>query len=258
MGVLYVAFVLVCGYVYTSLHLPARYRQKRASGWDSYFEVAKYGFYAVIGGIVFTAIFDAIDLPSITLAVIGQDVSTLSGKISQYSSGAITSFEISTALSALVLAGLFGVRERTEYKDPRRRLRKLTKVCKNDEMETILLQAALEISLFSVTLENRKCYIGLIYDAHVEENPVESIAIIPFYSGYRDSESLELEINRSYKKHYIEEGLYGTNPDYRKLLYFRIVIPIKQVVSCSLFSQEVYRSLSNNKAQEAHKSPTQG
>lgn len=220
MGVLYVAFVLVCGYVYTSLHLPARYRQKRASGWDSYFEVAKYGFYAVLGGVVFTAIFDAIDLPSILLAGIGQDITMLSGKISQYSSGSITSFEISTAISALALAGLFGIRERSEYKDPRRRLKKLTKVCKNDEMETILLQAALEIRLFSVTLENRKCYIGLIYDAHVEENPVESIALIPFYSGNRDSETLELQINRSYKKHYIEEGLYGNNPDYRKLLFF--------------------------------------
>lgn len=253
MGVLYVAFVLVCGYVYTSLHLPARYRQKRASGWDSYFEVAKYGFYAVIGGIIFTGIFDAIDLPSIVLSWINQDTKTLSGKISQYSSGAITSFEISTAISALALAALFGVREKTEYKDPRRRLKKLAKVCKNDEMETILLQAALEISLFSVTLENRKCYIGLIYDSHVEENPIESIALIPFYSGHRDSETLELQINRSYKKHYIEEGLYGNNPDYRKLLFFRVVIPINQVVSCSLFSQEVYRSLANNKTDNPQK-----
>jgi len=245
MGVLYVAFVLVCGYIYTTLHIPARYRQKRASGWDSYFEVAKHGFFAVLGAILFTVFFDAIDLPSIVLGKFGLDLATVSSKINEYSSNSISKAELCIALIALGLSWLFGIRERSEYKDPVRRLQKLTTLCKADEMESLFLQGALEFEFVSITLDSRKCYIGIIFDVFIEDTQIDSIALIPFYSGYRQSEDLELKINRSYEGHYDREGLFDENPDFRRLNYFRVVIPRREIVSCSMFSPEVFESLAN-------------
>jgi hypothetical protein len=246
MGVLYVAFVLVCGYIYTSLHIPARYRQKRATGWDSYFEVAKHGFFAVLGAVLFTVFLDAFDLPSIVLSKFGFDLATLSSKINEYSSNSISKAELCIALIALGLSSLFGIRERSEYKDPVRRLQKLAAICKADEMESLFLQGALELEFVSITLDSRKCYIGIIFDVFVEDSQIDSIALVPFYSGYRQSEDLELKINRSYEGLYEEEGLFGENPDFSKLNYFRVVIPRREIISCSLFSPSVFDSLASN------------
>ncbi len=38
-----VIVVLVCGYVYTNSHLPSRFKQNKAIGWNAYFEVARQG-----------------------------------------------------------------------------------------------------------------------------------------------------------------------------------------------------------------------
>ena len=44
MGVVYIAFILATGYVFSTLSLPASHKLSKAAGWVPYFQVAMYGF----------------------------------------------------------------------------------------------------------------------------------------------------------------------------------------------------------------------
>lgn len=250
MGVLYVAFVLVCGYIFTSKYTPARYKHKRSVGWTSYFEVAKYGFFAALVASALTALLDFFDIPSKVLSCVSVTVTEVSEKLNEYSSGAINRTEFSIALIALLLAYGVGSLKNRKFEKAKTRFRELRKLCKNDEMESLFLQAAETLTFVSVTLDTGKCYIGIVLDVPVEETSIDSVAVIPFFSGYRDEKTLDLNITRSYYRHYQKAGIYGKQPDYKKLFFYRVILPIKCVVSCSLFSQEVFQSLS-----DAHESP---
>ena len=169
----------------------------------------------------------------------------VSAKLHEYSSGAINRTEFSIALIALVLAYCVGALKNRKFVKAKTRFKELRNLCKNDEMESLFLQASETLTFVSVTLDTKKCYIGIVLDVPVEETSLESLAVIPFYSGYRDENTLDLNITRSYYKHYRQAGIYGDNPDYKKLFFYRVVLPVNRVVSCSLFSQSVYQSLSD-------------
>ncbi|WP_252253999.1 hypothetical protein [Escherichia coli] len=51
-----IVIVLVCGYHYTNCHLPSRYRQSKAIGWNAYFDVALKGGEFLISGILIAAL----------------------------------------------------------------------------------------------------------------------------------------------------------------------------------------------------------
>lgn len=255
MGVLYVAFVLVCGYIYTTTYTPARYRHKRSAGWTSYFEVAKYGFFSAMAASAVTVFLDLLDVPSSVLASANLTVPEVAGKLHQYSSGAINRNEFAIALIALGLAYTSGRLQNRRFRQPKTRFKALRELCKNEEIESLFLEAAATLTFVSITLDTRKTYIGIVLDVPVEETSLDSLAIIPFYSGYRDDNTLDLKITRSYYQHYRQAGLYGDNPDYKKLFFYRVVLPVNRIVSCSLFSQSVYQSLGNQSPQPRFRLP---
>lgn len=258
MGVLYVAFVLVCGYIYTTTYAPARYRHKRSTGWTSYFEVAKYGFIAAMAATVVTVLLDFFDVPSNLLASANLTMPEVAGKLHEYSSGAINRTEFAIALITLALAYSGGHFQNRKFKKPRTRFTALRQLCKNEEVESLFLEAAATLTFVSVTLDTRKCYIGIVLDVPVEETSLDSLAIIPFYSGYRDETTLDLKITRSYYQHYRKAGLYGENPDYKKLFFYRVVLPANRIVACSLFSQSVYKSLGDQSPKPRFRLPRTG
>ena len=82
-----------------------------------------------------------------------------------------------------------------------------------------------------VTLANRKVYIG--YLSKYPRNPKEryetqSISIIPLASGYRSVDTLDLKLK-----------IYYDSPEDSE---FQIIIPRKEIVTFSLFSDKIFAS----------------
>lgn len=243
MGVLYVAFVLACGFLFTTLHLPARYKQKRSSGWESYFHVALWGFAWVIAAAVLVLIIDVLDLPSRTLPILGFNVETITANLGTYTAQEVTLRELFIAVVAFGLAAIAGGISALWTRNPGTRLRQLRKVCMADDLESLFLEAYTSFSTVLVTLDSRKCYVGLVIDVLTDEATMSSVAIIPTLSGYRAEKDLELVLPRNYYLHYERTGLLERSADYSQLVNFRIVIPIKNISHVSLFDHSQYQSL---------------
>lgn len=106
----------------------------------------------------------------------------------------------------------------------------------------------------SLTLESRKVYVGLLREIPNLEPTDEYLKIMPYYSGFRDSESLMMDLRTSYKELYriideAEDGkLHGlTAGD------FEIVIPVKTITTASLFSEETYDEVFASKQRESRR-----
>lgn len=62
----------------------------------------------------------------------------------------------------------------------------------------LLHTASAQERTVSVTLSNRKVYIGLVVDAPNLESHDAYVSIIPFFSGHRDKDTLDLDLTVAY------------------------------------------------------------
>lgn len=109
-----------------------------------------------------------------------------------------------------------------------------------DTLYILLVEAFYEEKLICLALDTRKVYVGLLGRIPNLEPDDEFVRILPFYSGYRDSESLILDLPTSYKEVYrriADEGgqLHGMVAD-----DFEVVIPVKAIKTASFFSEQIY------------------
>ena len=84
----------------------------------------------------------------------------------------------------------------------------------------------------SLTLDNRKVYIGLVTGAPNLEPHDAFVSITPFFSGYRDANTLELILTVPYLHVYDDQGLDPAA--------FRVTIPVAGIRSASLFDHTAY------------------
>jgi hypothetical protein len=96
----------------------------------------------------------------------------------------------------------------------------------------LLHEASVQEKTISITLDNGKVYIGLVAAAPNLEPHDTFLAITPFYSGYRDRNTLRLILTVDYLIVYDREGFNAED--------FRIVVPIASVRMASFFDQTAY------------------
>ena len=84
----------------------------------------------------------------------------------------------------------------------------------------------------SITLDNRKVYIGLVAAAPNLEPHDTFVSITPFFSGYRDDKTLELVLTVPYLKVYQDQDL---DPG-----AFNVTLPISSIRIASLFDHTAY------------------
>lgn len=84
----------------------------------------------------------------------------------------------------------------------------------------------------SITLDNRKVYIGFIAGAPNLEPHDCYVALIPFLSGHRDSTTLDLRLTVDYLRVYEQAGLDPQD--------FVLVLPVSNIRSISYFDHAVY------------------
>ena len=116
---------------------------------------------------------------------------------------------------------------------PRRAARRVAKKANN--LIELLLDEAIRNDLFvEVSLRNGKAYIGSVLSPGLGSDDSD-IALIPVLSGYRDKDTQELKITTRYS------GMISRAiSDYDLgLSYFRVVVPMSEVVSARIFDFDV-------------------
>ncbi|ELD1797645.1 hypothetical protein KW445_14440 [Vibrio fluvialis] len=231
MGVLFVAVVLVSGYLFSYFHISSHYRLTRTDGWHSYFFVAAQGIAFALIAMPIIAILDYYDVASNKL---GLDISRLS--IEPYVSKAIA-----WSLLTLLLSFIFGLLSQIRYsKNPKLRDEKILKLVHDNHFERFLLEASYTQTPIAITLGSRKIYIGICLGDELINSKNEHIAIIPLLSGHRDKDDLSVEITNNYQIHYVEEGIEEGKHTQLTKESFRIIVPTSEIESFSFFDVDTY------------------
>lgn len=138
-----------------------------------------------------------------------------------YSAESSLSLALGPALAGLV--NLFISTEDAKDKEISRHGNALTR---------LLHRAAEENLLISVTLDNRKWYVGWVTSSPNLDPQELYFRLLPFTSGYRDKDTLETYRTVYYQNILEDESL---DPD-----RFFITLPLKSVMAANLFDPDVY------------------
>lgn len=96
----------------------------------------------------------------------------------------------------------------------------------------LLHRAQKENSLVSITLDNRKWYVGWVTESPNLDPQELYFRLLPFTSGYRDKDDLE-----PVRTVFYDAAINGKEVD-RNILY--ITLPLKDVKIANLFSEDLY------------------
>lgn len=237
MGVVLVAIALVAGYIFSSQHLSSRYRLSRTDGWHSYFYVAVHGiFFSLLSaGICFTIdYFDCISKYIKPRGYLLSDFNSLLLDLQQIKIGA-------WALLTVILAQLSGWMSRTYYFwFPGQKDKRLQKIVAENHLESFILEASYRQFPIIVTLSSRKTYVGICFGDELVNGELDSIALLPYLSGYREKDDLTFEDTTNYQKHYLAEGIADSSHEHLTMNDFRIILPRSEIESYAFFDIETY------------------
>lgn len=108
----------------------------------------------------------------------------------------------------------------------------------------LVIKDALERDMFiEVSLRTGKSYVGTAMRSGLPASDQADVSLVPILSGYRDKDTAELYLIRTYARE-IDEILSGPE-NLRHLAFsdFRVVVPMQEIVSVRLFDPEAYARL---------------
>lgn len=245
MGVVFILMILVLGYQYTSNYLPAKVILKRSSGWEAYVHLGKYGLSFLFNGI-FSFVAFLIFLKIIQLMLnfpfhLGVNyqpfdlISWLSKPVSYVN-------ELYWYYVVIFLFAFIQCRHSIKIKNQNKD--EIIETLKgSNSILNLILDATQSLTPIKVSLKSKKVYVGLIDSEQFEHADLDNISIIPYFSGYRDKDFLDIHFDCNYttvyQKHNIslntEEGAA------EQLRYFRIVLRVAEIESISLFDPTYYQ-----------------
>lgn len=240
-----VLVVLACGYLYTNRHLPSKFKQQKAIGWNAYFDVAVQGGLFLGSGLFLTialwlaswAIMCLFNIPwlfdwtshKFTFAY---DVLKIRLFGLSFFSAATLGFTILISVGAAKNA-------EKKFRDPSQRNAILREIASNSATESVIFEAIESGLLLLITLKSRKVYVGMVDEARFHHLDTDTIVIIPLISGYRHKDTLTFVMENNYAQHYEEEGITLTSQPL-SVYQFRHVLPFDQIESLSLFNVNTF------------------
>jgi hypothetical protein len=106
-------------------------------------------------------------------------------------------------------------------------------------LEQLLLKALKEEKNIMVSLGNGKVYIGRVTISLTPEDG-RSFEILPIKSGYREGDKQRLELTTHYDEAY-KRILKEEKDGFEVISDFRVTIPVKDVVSATIFRGDIYK-----------------
>ncbi|VEA68484.1 Uncharacterised protein [Serratia rubidaea] len=240
-----IVIVLVCGYNYTKCHLPSRYKQNKAVGWNAYFDVALKGGEFLISGflmactlvvIIFSVMF-VLNIP----AYLGANYEKFSfaNDLLRFRIFGLSAFSSLILGCTVIMSTLKASEAVKNAQDPQKQADIFREIAAHSAVENILLESIEKGLLLLVTLKSRKVYVGMIDEARFNQLDTNTLVLIPFMSGYRHKDTLTFCVEHNYVDHYQSQGITLTS-DPLSVYQFRHVLPFDQIESFSLFNVDTY------------------
>ena len=110
-----------------------------------------------------------------------------------------------------------------------------------DDVEVIVEEAFYDFSLIEVTLKSRKVYVGTPAVSNLVSRKESGIVLIPYASGYREEDELELLFTTWYEPDITHAS---SEDDFHRL---RVGLPFDQIVSVRPFEPAMYMRFLNSK-----------
>lgn len=111
----------------------------------------------------------------------------------------------------------------------------------NDYLEILLKRAVDEMRQVSVTLKNRKVYVGFVVQSFDPSYDRKYVLLLPTMSGYRRSEEQTLVLTTDYTSVYQQLIAADETRLVEGVDDFQIVLPVSEIQSASLFDPTAYQ-----------------
>lgn len=229
---------LVAGYLYVSGCNPLRYKQARDDGHRLYFRIAYYGLLlfivtALTLGFAYWSLGESPWIQEVWERWVRQ-VSPLL-KEPEKAPAQLAFFLICVATVALgrCLPPIENWLLQSWKFDF------LLEAAEQDDLESFLLEAAVEYKSISVTTSSGKVYVGLVLQTGDPKTNRRVITMLPFMSGYR-SEAGKVIFTTFYDEVYVQRE--EDDAEFAPAEDFRLVLPIDKMVSVSFFDLKVYET----------------
>lgn len=232
--------VVVAGFLFTSRYPLAKFKQIRSSGWAFYLHAFSWGTIFCFLSAILLLVADYGDWLVYFAKIWNIDLNLFLNKIQ---SDIIHIKWLTWAVSSLILAWLFGF---ITTQIPTNHQKASCRVAQENEFEQLLFDAAHNNQLVLVTLTSRKVYAGFVLQTLSLDNlnKTEFFSLLPLFSGYREKDTLSLNLPTNYERFY--NSLDDQDNNWEKLRQFRVILPSNQVAMISYFDLKAHEEISKN------------
>jgi len=248
MGILLILPILVAGYIYCTSSLYMKYKMHRYDGQLLYLLVGKFGVYFfALSSILTLALFSfcrglSVDFCSIHISL--DYVDYLKGVLVQShirneSSAETAIFFLHASFISFFLAYIFPsiyiwlVKKRHKLKTSDQAKYAVLQSVAKSGIESALINSIIHPgTVYMCSMSDRKVYVGTVTSVSEPDEVnglAEEFSIIPFYSGYRDKDSLSVKFNTFYK------DVVSTNH-----VDFTIHLKKENIISMTVFDYDVF------------------
>lgn len=244
--------IAITGFLYVNLSLITRYKFKRSTDWSAYLYVVGWGIIFFFAAWLITLLLSSFGCLRFIYDWLSSRIN-LSGAVMATSNleekKNLLKFIFVCVLS-IFLASLMGYTNRVYYNSKRskdKKLKALSKIISNNPLESLALEAHLGRNPVLVTLSSNKVYVGVLNSLPgLEEGRLEYLSLFPLLSGYRDTNSLEVNFTTNYYDHY-QKLLDDGNNSSSNTAYFNVTFAISEISIISLFDMDTYDRFQNAK-----------
>lgn len=234
MWVVFILVVLCLGYLKLTSNPYDKSNLRKSQGWEAYSQLAISGISLLIDGALLTGICYVIlelcvyliklAFPSSVAAIPPGFVQSLFTHKLPYN---FKAYEIMVFIFSFIHCAN-SKKEKDEW---------VRQFRKQDSIYNMIFNATDNSKLLRVTLKSRKVYIGVVESERFNSSNLDQITLIPFLSGHRDKDTLQMYIDHNYYNVYKENKM---TDDMSSLSLFQIVIRMDEVESLSLFDISYY------------------
>lgn len=231
-----ILLALVAGYCYVTKCPKLQYKQARDTGHRLYFRIAYNGFLLYLLSAVVAVSIALLVMPNPDL------LDSLLPHMQRIGEPFRDVYEPHFADAKLVMVGVQSVAlgillpriEGWMFRGGREQA--VVDAAKDDDLERLLLEAAIQYKSIAITTTSAKVYVGVVLETPEPKADRKFIALLPLMSGYRNDLG-KVTFTTFYDQLYAERSdvEIGSESD-----DFRLLVPIDKLMSASFFDVTVY------------------
>ncbi|KJY88448.1 hypothetical protein TW84_15140 [Vibrio neptunius] len=246
-SILFVLILCISGYVFAQQWHKTHYQLKRSNGYHTFLMSAAIGLFLFAIGTIVYAI--GIWLGKLTGLHFSVGELVLIGVFrseSTHTEFALFDISIIALILSRLLPKLYYINEERKFS---KFMFEFSMDSESPEFTQLFFKSHYHELPILFTMSDRKVYIGYIYE--IQTGHFNDIYIVPYLSGYRDRDTLELHKITPY--HAVMEDIENEQEDSVELDKFTIALPLREIVHAHLHDfryEERFRE-----KEEEHKEP---